>query len=418
MSSQPLQPKLPQPTAASLAALSALYLSQGLPSGLFAHALPVFWREAGVALYWIGTLKLLALPWVLKALWAPAIDRSLQQGTPPIRWIGGLQLMATLTLGLLALLGLAPAGPQLLLVVLLILVINLLMATQDVVTDGLAVKWIPAHWRGFANTIQVAGYKIGMLIGGALLLVLARHLGNGFAMLVPASLLLVTFLLLYRYPPLRRSSTSEETTPPALWAGFTGFIAIPGMLPWLVILATYKIADAMGSGMIRPMLTDQGWDSSATGTFTLVTTGAGLIGAIIGGGLYQRAGSRRSLIWLGLAQAVTIAAWALVAEGKATTGMVYAIGMLEQLADGASTVALFAVMMSLCRKAWEGTDFTLQASLQVMSSGLFGAVGGLIAHTAGYAFLLLLSGGLGILVIVAMAIKTRHALQPLSNDRK
>ena len=55
---------------------------------------------------------------------------------------------------------------------------------------------------------------------------------------------------------------------------------------------------------------------------------------------------------------------------------VYTIGMLEQLADGASTVALFAVMMSLCRRGWEGTDFTVQASLQVVAAGLFGVAGG------------------------------------------
>ena len=58
-----------------LVLLASLYCAQGLPSGLVAHAMPVLLRQHGVDLAWIGLLKLLALPWLLKVLWAPWIDR-------------------------------------------------------------------------------------------------------------------------------------------------------------------------------------------------------------------------------------------------------------------------------------------------------------------------------------------------------
>lgn len=405
-----------RPFATSFAALAALYVSQGLPSGLFAHALPVFWREAGVSLAWIGALKLLALPWVLKVLWAPAIDRSLQKGTTPLQWISGLQLGAVSALALLSFVGLSPAGNQLILVVALILTINLLMATQDVVTDGLAVRWIPPHWRGLANTLQVAGYKIGMLAGGALLLVLAELAGIGTALLVPVLLLLVCYLLVARVQRLRRRVEAGSPTAQTLREGFTGFLSLPGMMPWLALLATYKIADAMGSGLIRPMLSDGGWSRADIGTFTLVTSLAGLLGAAAGGWLYQLAGSRRSLIYLGLAQALTMTAWALVAERGTASGLVYSVGILEQIADGASTVALFAVMMSLCRKGWEGTDFTVQASIQVVCAGVFGLIGGLIADATGYTPLLILAGTLGTMVIAILALQSRGFHQPPVDD--
>ncbi|SDX65322.1 MFS transporter [Marinobacter mobilis] len=405
-----------RPCATSFAALAALYVSQGLPSGLFAHALPVFWREAGVSLAWIGALKLLALPWVLKVLWAPAIDRSLQKGTTPLQWISGLQLGAVSALALLSFVGLSPAGNQLILVVALILTINLLMATQDVVTDGLAVRWIPPHWRGLANTLQVAGYKIGMLAGGALLLVLAELAGIGTALLVPVLLLLVCYLLVARVQRLRRRVEAGSPTAQTLREGFTGFLSLPGMMPWLALLATYKIADAMGSGLIRPMLSDGGWSRADIGTFTLVTSLAGLLGAAAGGWLYQLAGSRRSLIYLGLAQALTMTAWALVAERGTASGLVYSVGILEQIADGASTVALFAVMMSLCRKGWEGTDFTVQASIQVVCAGVFGLIGGLIADATGYTPLLILAGTLGTMVIAILALQSRGFHQPPVDD--
>ena len=68
-------PNAARPANATLILLAALYCAQGLPSGLIAHSLPSLLRQQGVDLAWIGLLKLLALPWLLKVLWAPWVDR-------------------------------------------------------------------------------------------------------------------------------------------------------------------------------------------------------------------------------------------------------------------------------------------------------------------------------------------------------
>jgi MFS family permease len=57
-----------------LTLLASLYLAQGLPYGFFTQALPVLMREQGASLTLIGATSLLYLPWVLKFLWAPAVD--------------------------------------------------------------------------------------------------------------------------------------------------------------------------------------------------------------------------------------------------------------------------------------------------------------------------------------------------------
>jgi MFS family permease len=404
---------------ATLAILLALYVAQGLPSGLFAHALPVFWREAGVSLAWIGALKLLALPWILKVLWAPLVDASLRR-VSPARWVVGLQLFAALCLVGLGAVGLVPDSGWFPVTLAAILITNLLMATQDIVTDGLAVRKIAPHWRGVANTFQVAGYKIGMLAGGACLLILARHLDTQTALLVPASLLVLLVILIARSPALaeRNAATdTPESTGQSLTAAFTGLIRQPGALFWLAIVACYKIGDALGSGMVRPMLTDGGWATDAIGTFTLVTTLVGLAGAALGGWLYTRLGGRRSLIWAGLAQALTMAGWGLVAVYGTGGSLVYGVGVAEQLADGASTVVLFAMMMNLCRQQWAGTDFTLQASLQVVFAGLFGLLGGVIADLAGYAALFLAAGISGLVVILLYAAHTLTTLKIRGDGR-
>lgn len=404
-----------------LATLLALYLAQGLPSGLFAHALPVFWREAGVSLTWIGALKLLALPWVLKAFWAPFVDRSLVRGQTPFSWILRLQLTAALLLSTLAWLGLVPDSAVALAgAALLVMSINLLMATQDVVTDGLAVRWIAPHWRGLANAIQVAGYKVGMLAGGSLLLMVTGYVEPETALLLPVLLLVALLFVVGRSRGVRQPLSLDNAPAPgngSLRAAFIGLWRQPGMAFWLLMVIGYKVADAMGSGMIRPMLSDAGWDAQAIGHFTIITTLAGLLGAALGGWLYTLAGGHRALILAGIAQALTIMTWALAAGPATEASTVYAVGLAEQLADGASTVVLFAMMMNVCRGQWAGTDFTVQASIQVVSAGLFGVLGGLIADLAGYAILLTASGLGGLIVVAAFALRG-HRLLTMTSPRR
>ena len=139
----------------------------------------------------IGLLKLLALPWLLKALWAPWVDRWRHPRLGHARgWILPLQGSVVLCLALLALLD----GPRLLseqfsLLLGLLLLINLAAATQDIATDGLTVRLLSERWRGLGNSVQVGGYKIGMLLSGSGLLLLVGQMGWNLALASLALLL-------------------------------------------------------------------------------------------------------------------------------------------------------------------------------------------------------------------------------------
>ena len=62
-------------TAPLFATLGMLYFAQGLPAGLLGKSLPALARDAGLSPEWIGLLALPALPWALKFIWAPWVDR-------------------------------------------------------------------------------------------------------------------------------------------------------------------------------------------------------------------------------------------------------------------------------------------------------------------------------------------------------
>jgi len=371
-----------------------------------AHSLPVLLRQNGVDLALIGLLKLLALPWLLKVLWAPWIDRIGSRRLGQHRgWI--LPLQGTV---ILCLAGLALIAPQALfgsafwLLLGMLLLINLAAASQDVATDGLAVRLLPERWRGLGNSLQVGGYKVGMLLSGSGLLLVADGLGWNLSLALLALHLAALTLPIWRFDertqlPFQPARAEQAFGPRLLLAHYRGLLAQPGMLAWLAVVLTFKLGDALGSPMVKPMLVDQGWTNAALGELTLISSIAGISGAAVGGLLYASLGARRSLLTFGSLQAAGIAAMALLVNAGGATGLVYLVAVGEQVADGMSTVALFAVMMQKCRSGHEGGDFTLQASAQVLLAGLVGAASGLLAKWFGYQSLFIGAGVLGVMVL-------------------
>ncbi len=404
-----------RPATATLVLLASLYCAQGLPSGLIAHSLPVLLRQYGVDLAVIGMLKLLALPWMLKVLWAPWVDRIASERLGHHRgWILPLQATVTLCVACLALLG-PPAlfTIQLPLLLALILLVNTAAATQDIATDGLTVRLLPERWRGLGNSLQVGGYKVGMIISGSGLLIAIDRLGWNLSLALVALLLVLCTVPIWRFAeqkqiPHQAAAAEKTSGPRLLLTHYRGLLTQPGMLGWLAVVLSFKLGDALGSPMIKPMLVDQGWSNAALGQLTLISSVAGIAGAALGGLLYARLGAQASLLLFGTLQAIGIAAMALLVNQGADTTLVYLVALAEQMADGMSTVALFAVMMQRCRPEHEGADFTLQASAQVLLAGIVGAASGALAKAAGYAALFVGAGALGMAVLVPIIVYFRR----------
>ncbi len=413
-----MSPSAPRPSNATLVLLASLYCAQGLPSGLIAHSLPVLLRQHGVDLALIGLLKLLALPWLLKVLWAPWVDRLASPRLGHHRgWILPLQSGVVVCLAALALL--APQtlfGSGLWLLLGLLVLINLLAATQDVATDGLTVRLLPERWRGLGNSLQVGGYKVGMIVSGSGLLLVIDPLGWNLALGLLAGLVLLMSVPILLFPerrllPFQPALAESALGPRLLLSHYRGLLAQPGMLLWLAVVLTFKLGDSLGSPMIKPMLVDQGWSTAQLGQLTLIGSLAGIGGALLGGLLYARIGVLRALILFGALQAIGIAALALLVGQGANTVLVYAVTLVEQVADGMSTVARFAAMMRMSRPEHEGADFTLQASAQLLLSGFVGASSGVLAKALGYEGLFVGAGVLGMLVLMLLIPHGRKMVQ-------
>jgi PAT family beta-lactamase induction signal transducer AmpG len=369
------------------ALLMVLYFAQGLPSGLLARALPPLLREQGVSLSVIGFTSLLALPWALKFLWAPIVDR---YGSRK-QWLLALNTLTMMLMLVVASRDFAAWVDILPLFLALLFCLNFIAATQDIATDGYAVSTLKPEWRGLGNSIQVVGYKLGMLTGSSLLLWLVARYGWHSSYTSLACLMLVVIVpVLFMDAERGAASLSRTHTP---WHGLRGygrlfgeFIARPGLGWWLVTVALYKFGDSLASRMTGPLLTDSGYSLAQIGVISgIAGATVGVLGAFIGGTTLLRLGHRQALIGFGVLQAIGLTGYLLVVSGMRDLYGLGAIVCFEQFADGLSTVALFTMMMDRCRAHSPGTDYSLQASLMTMSTGAAAMTGGAFAEQFGYA---------------------------------
>jgi MFS family permease len=389
------------------ALLICLYFSQGLPSGLLAHALPAIMRSYGVGLEWIGLIKLLALPWLLKFLWAPFIDQYWQRKY----WILLFQGLVITLLLVLSMFNPETIFDRYLIPFLLLLfLLNTCSASQDIASDGLAVQQLPVRYLGFANSIQVGAYKIGLILGGTALLIVLDHWGWQYTFQLFALMLLLTLIPIALFKGGSASTSClEPVCHVSFMAAMRGFLAQKQILPWLCVIITYKMSDGLGSGMIKPMLIDHGYSLADIGYLTSTSSIIGILGAALSGFLFLKMSCRQSLLYFGAFQALTIGLLAFIPQVIESVYWVYTLTLMEQFADGLSTVALFAAMMTQCRKGLEGTDYTLQTSFQLMGSGMAALGSGFIAANLGYPALFLFAALLGFSTLVFILFFYKNA---------
>jgi PAT family beta-lactamase induction signal transducer AmpG len=359
-----------------LAVLAGLYLAQGLPDGFFRQALPVVLRDGGASLTWIGATGALSLPWTLKALWAPWIDRSGSRR----RWVLAMQVLSVTTACVLSRLDVADPA-DLLPVVVGVGLLNLWGATQDIAADGLAVTLFPRAQHGLANGVQVAAYRAGMMLGGGVLLMVWGRAGWSLALVGLAMALAASAIPLLALPEVGAGRGGRPSTGGFAW----DWLLQPGRLGWIALLVGWKVGDHVAQTLMRPWLVDGGVEAATLGAWMgLHGFGSGLVGALVGGAAVERFGAARALgptAWLLVLG--PLAWWVTVHFGLGVHAAWWAV-VVDPWVGGVASAAWFAAMMDRCREAQAGTDYTVQASLVVAGSGLGSLLGGFLGDALGY----------------------------------
>ncbi|NEP57134.1 MAG: MFS transporter [Symploca sp. SIO2G7] len=360
--------------------IASLYVAQLLPVAFFGQTLPVFLRQQGASLESIGLISLLSLPWTLKVLWSPIVDRyGWTRWGHYKSWILAMQSLLVVTLIFCATLDIQTNFS--LLTVGIVLVISL-AATQDIATDALAIKLLKPSERGLGNSIQTAGAYLGGILGGGGLLVLLGYWGWTGSLL---SMALVTLLLLIPVFFHREKPASYQSEPNLSWKMFLKFFSRQGIGRWVVILLLYMMGVTIANTMFRPLLVDLGLTLAQIGVMNgIVAYSAGLVGAFVGGFLMKPLGRKKALIVFSVLMAISNASFILPTLGFTSLPVLYLISMGCQFAYSMALIPLYTIMMDNSRLLTAGFDYTLQVSIVFVGSLIVGGLSGFMAEAIGY----------------------------------
>lgn len=362
--------------------LTALGFSSGLPLWLVGVTLSAWMKNEGVDLKTIGLFALATMPYTLKVLWAPLLDR---YALPFLgRRRGWMLTFQVAIMGGIAAMGTVDPKASPFTMALLALVVSFFAASHDVVADAWRTDILTADERALGTATFVTGYRIGMLVAGAGALTLSDLVGWRQAYWVMASLMVVGMVATLLAPE-PQGTRAPRNLKEAVLQPFADYFRRSGAVAVLAFLVLFKLGDAIASGMTTPFYIELGFTNTEIG---VLSKGLGMVATIAGGVasglLMPKLGMRRSLYIFGAMQALTnLAFLALSLVGKNHLLLGVAIAT-DQFCGGLAVTVFTAYMMSLCNKSFSATQYALLSSLGTVSNRLISAVSGFLATWLGW----------------------------------
>ena len=393
-------------TQPKMAALIFLGFASGLPFYLTNTTLQAWMTQANVDLTTIGIFSLVGLPYSLKFLWAPLLDRYI----PPFLGRRRGWLVITQVLLLLAIAAMSLHDPRLGLQALAFnaILIAFFSATQDVAGDAYRTDVLHHREMGAGAAIWVLGYRIALLLTGALAFVLADRMPWPTVYILLSSLMLVGIIASFLAPEPELNDAPPTTLADAVVLPFNEFFTRSGVARGFLVLLfiiLYKYSDSLVAVMGTPFLIQTGYTQTEIG---VIRGGAGLIativGVIAGGALLAKIGINKSLWGVAVLQALSnLGYYALAVMDENRTWLLGVI-IVENFIAGLATAAMLAFMMMMCNKRFSATQFALLSSLVAASRDILTAPSGGIADATGWPtfFLVTIAAGIPALLMLPL----------------
>jgi PAT family beta-lactamase induction signal transducer AmpG len=355
--------------------VAILYFAEGFPFGIVIDNLPVYFRLHGVSREDIGLMSLLGLPWTLKVLWAPLVDRLGHTR----RWIAAALLaMCVLVAALPVFDASAPSRA----LWALLFALTVASATQDIAIDAYTIGLVDPGEEGVANGIRVSAYRAALIVAGGGLVAIAGYAGWPAVFATAAGVFGLLAAVASRAP----SITVEAGPRPRWLPSFRAWLSRPGAAWVFLFVLTYKLGDASMGPMVKPFWVDRGLSVAEIGLIsTTLGVALSVAGALCGGAFTSRVGIFPSLWMLGLAQAFSNLGYAAVAASGSGRVGIYAASALESFTGGLGTAAFLAFLMRACDKEQAATQYALLSALFGLTRSLAGAASGFGAVRLGYA---------------------------------
>jgi PAT family beta-lactamase induction signal transducer AmpG len=366
-----LQPKTLQ--------MLVLGFSSGIPFFLVGNTLSYWLREQGITLTAIGIASGVGIAYSLKWLWAPIIDRV---DAPFLGFLGRRRswiflAQIVVALGLLAM-GAVGIGRGPVSLVMLALVVAFASATQDIVIDAWRIESsADKEELGLMTSTATFGYRMAILATDALILILADKVGwqISYALFGILTIACMAATLAAPEPAVADAVMKAKAQAGSLYTARGIFDAIAGPFiaffkthGWLALLmltaiALYRLPDFIMGPMANPFYHDIGLTKTLVGDVrATIGLGASFAGIAAGGFFTLRFGHLVALIAGGVLQAVSIAAFGLLAHKGASMELFFAVMAGDSFGTSFAGIVLVAYMSSLTSLGYTATQYALLAS--------------------------------------------------------
>jgi PAT family beta-lactamase induction signal transducer AmpG len=382
--------------------------SSGLPLYVLIQLVPAWLRSNEVDLATIGLFSLVALPYTWKFIWSPLMDRFTLPFLGRRRgWALITQLALLLSIGAL---GLFDPRESLQAIVVVVFVVSLFSASQDIVIDAYRRELLADDELGTGNSFFINAYRLSSLVPGSLALILSDLLPWATVYWVTASFMLVGVATTFIIREVSDDSLAPHSLREAVVEPFREFFrrdGVPAALAILAFMFFYKLGDNMATALATPFYLDMGFSRTEIGAIAKVAALWSVIaGSIIGGIAMLKLSINRALWLFGLVQLVTILGFAwLSTEGHNPTGL-FIVVSAEYLGVGLGTVALTAYIARETSLAFTATQFALFTSFIAVPRTFANASTGYLIEAMGYTSFFLLCTAVavpGMLMLIKVA---------------
>jgi len=368
-----------------IAVMLPLGFASGLPLALTASTLQAWLTEVNVDLRTIGLFTLVGLPYTLKFLWAPIMDRFV----PPLlgRRRGWMIVMQVALVAGIAVMAVVDPTQTPLLLATMAVIVAMTSASQDIVFDAYRTDVLKPPERGFGAAVSITGYRIAMVVsGGGALIASTYYLDWSEIYLIIAALMLIGVGATLLSPEPASPVNIPRNFVEAAWEPVHEFFSRSPALILLLLVVLYKLGDAFAGSLTTAFLirgmgftaADVGW------VYKVMGMGATIVGALFGGIWMSRMGLFRSLLLFGGLQAVSNLTFMLLAwTGKSYPIMVAAVAF-ENLSGGMGTAAFVALMMSLCDHRYTATQYALLSAMAALGRVFVGPPSGYVVEAVGW----------------------------------
>jgi PAT family beta-lactamase induction signal transducer AmpG len=338
----------------------------------------------------IGIFSLVGIPYTLKFVWAPFMDRF---SLPFLgRRRGWILLTQFALIALIAAMAFCDPVHSTSLMAVLAFLVAFSSASQDIVVDAYRTEILEQEEYGMGAATANLGYRLAMLFSGAIALILSDSFSWTVVYLIMSCSISIGVLATLIAPEPKLPPRAPKSMKEAIVDPFLDFFKRKGVFEIFSFIVIYKLDVVVAMALMTPFMMELGFTKTDIGA---VTKGFGLAATLVGtfaGGVWlARIGILRSLWTFGCLQGISGLCFYILARVGHHYPMMVATIAAENFFSGMGNAAYAAFLMSLCNPKFTATQFALLTSLMALTRTVAGALTGWLAKTVGWETYFLIS---------------------------